>query len=525
MTGPGTYVFTPSVALIGRHILIYTLNGTADCPGARDTLYVRVRPVAGSVRVPADTALCATGAPFRVVGGLPAGGTWSGPGITGSRLTGYTFTPSPALAGSQAIIYTGAVIDTSQCPARAARRVNLNAGTVQLSIQDTLLCPTAGPQLLYASPTGGTWTGPGVAGTAAVGYTFTPSAALVGPQTLAYTAPPSTDPRQCLGAGQLRLRVVAGPLVTLDALAPISFCAAVPPHGEVLTGQPAGGVFGGPGVTGNRFNPALAGPGRHLLTYTVPFMTCTIVATTVAVVTQLGTISLPADTVLCAGQTPFRLRATPAGGSWSGLGVTAAGVFTPPAAPGTTVLTYALPGGCGTAPYRVTVPTQPTFAAHWTAPTCPGNNLAPRLLRFEATGAAAAQVQWDFGDGSAPATGAVVEHVYPAGRYQPQAGLPASSGAAGPCPRQVALPPVEVQAAEVPNIITPNQDGRNETFAPRVGGCPGRLQVFSRWGQKVFDSPMYHNEWAGEGLPAGLYYYLLGGDAATRLKGWVEIVR
>ncbi|WP_210514652.1 DUF7948 domain-containing protein [Hymenobacter terricola] len=530
VSGSG-YVFTPSPALVGHHLLTYVFAGTPDCPGASDTLSVTVRPVAGTATAPADTVMCSIAAPFRLRGGLPAGGVWSGPGVTGSVVAGYTFTPSPVLAGTQAVTlitltYTGPVTSPNICPPRARRVVRLNSGSVQLGAPALVVCPTAGPQVLQASPAGGTWTGPGVAGAPAAGYTFTPSPALVGMQTLSYSGPPSTDPAQCPGSGQLQLEVRAGPEPYLDPVPPVSFCTAVPPHGEVLTAQPAGGVFGGPGVVGNRFNPALAGPGRHTLTYTIRFLTCTIVATQVVEVTQLPPIRLPADTVLCADQTPFRLRATPAGGTWSGPGVTAAGIFTPPSTAGTTVLTYTLPGGCGAAPYRVTVPVQPTFAAGWTVPDCPGNLLAPRRLRFEATGPAAGQVQWDFGDGSAPATGAVVLHSYAAGHYLPQAALPASSGATGPCPRQFALPPVEVLPGNVPNIITPNNDGQNDTFAPALGGCPGRLQVFSRWGQPVFDSPVYHNEWGGEGLAAGIYYYLLGGAEGTaKVKGWVEIVR
>lgn len=36
-----------------------------------------------------------------------------------------------------------------------------------------------------------------------------------------------------------------------------------------LRGQPASGVFAGPGVSGDQFDPAKAGPGRHKITYTI----------------------------------------------------------------------------------------------------------------------------------------------------------------------------------------------------------------------------------------------------------------
>lgn len=520
-SGLGIYVFTPSMALVGKHILTYSFLGTAACPGATDTLSVTVRPVADSARVPADTTLCASSAPFRLRGGLPAGGVWSGPGVTGSLATGFTFTPSPTLVGSQSITYTGPVANPSTCPPKASRAIQLNSGIVQLYVPLSVVCSTAAPQVLQASPGGGIWTGPGVAGSPTLGYTFTPTPALIGPQTLSYSAPPTNDPTRCPGTGRLQMQVLAPPAIDIEPVQPISYCTAVPPHGEVLTAEPPGGVFGGPGVVGNRFNPAMVGPGHYTVTYTIRYLTCSYTATQEVEVLLLPPIHLPADTVLCADQTPFRLRASPAGGTWSGLGVTAAGIFTPPSAPGTTTLTYTLPGGCGTAPYHVTVPTEPTFTPRWSIPYCSTNLLAPLLLRFEATGPAASQAQWDFGDGSAPATGAVVEHSYAAGHFQPRAELPGNS--TGPCPHQFTLLPVDVQPAKLPNIITPNADGLNDTFAPSVGGCPGRLQVFSRWGQKVFDSPLYHNEWGGAGLAAGLYYYLLEGTART--KGWVEIVR
>ncbi|TLM95049.1 DUF7948 domain-containing protein [Hymenobacter jeollabukensis] len=537
-TGPGVtgnnisgYYFTPNLAGLGTHTLLYSFPGNRRCPMPTDTLLVIVRPPGGVATVPPDTVLCTSSGSIRLWGGLPAGGTWSGPGVTGSVATGFTFTPTAGMTGMLALKYTAP--DTSQrtCPAQKARMVQLGTGTtVTLSASRALVCAYSGRVALQATPTGGTWTGPGVTGSAAAGYFFTPSPALAGNQVLSYAGPASTVPGQCPGSGQLTIGVIVPPTVEFEPVPPVSFCVGVPPHGVVLAATPAGGTFSGPGVSGNRFNPALAGPGRHTLTYAVNFeallgIDCPITVTQEVEVILLSPISLPADTVLCLDLKPFQLRAQPAGGTWSGAGVTPTGLFTPPAAPGTSVLTYTLPGGCGSQPYRVTVPAELTPTASWTAPACQTTDVAPRLIRFEATGPTAGQVSWDFGDGTAPATGAVVEHRYlTAGTFQPRVGLPGAG--TGPCTTQLTLPPVAVQAAFLPNIITPNGDGDNDTFRPRVGGCPGYLQVFSRWGNQVYERRDYQGEWDGGRLPNGIYYYLLRApDGGITAKGWVEIVR
>ncbi|MDO7848984.1 gliding motility-associated C-terminal domain-containing protein [Hymenobacter sp. M29] len=534
-TGPGVlgsidhFSFSPTVAMVGGpHLLVYSLQGDADCTPVTDTMRILVLPAGGTARVPRDTAYCLSGGPMRLWGGTPAGGTWAGPGVTGSLATGYTFTPTPQLVGGQYLFYTGPPGNTPLCPGRARRLVFVrSAGLATLSVTDSIVCAAAGPQALSATPPGGRWTGPGVAGSVSAGFTFTPSAALAGVQTLSYTGPTPAD-TSCAYAGQLKVRVLPLPLVLFAPVGAVSICLAAPPHGVVLSASPAGGTFGGPGVVGNRFNPGDVGPGRYTLTYTwdFPELRCPIVVSQTVVVSVVPNVQVPTDTTLCNSQGPFQLRASPAGGTWRGPGVTANGMFTPPTTPGTVALYYELPGGCATAPYRITIPAAPGFTATWTALDCADNPVAPLRLRFAASGATASQVEWDFGDGSPAATGATVEHTYADGRFVPRAMLPNGSGPPGPCQRQVTLAPVEVQAALLPNIITPNNDGQNDFFAPRLGGCPGRLQVFSRWGQRVFDVPEYHNDWDGAGLPAGLYYYLFSrADGGERVKGWVEIVR
>ncbi len=95
----------------------------------------------------------------------------------------------------------------------------------------------------------------------------------------------------------------------------------------------------------------------------------------------------------------------------------------------------------------------------------------------------------------------------------------------------------------LPNIFTPNGDGKNDVFRPKTASTVlrTRIQVFNRWGRKVYESDQdpYIN-WtgaaAGEGntnglVSGGLYYYLAevqfadANNTRRTFKGWVEVVR
>ena len=76
------------------------------------------------------------------------------------------------------------------------------------------------------------------------------------------------------------------------------------------------------------------------------------------------------------------------------------------------------------------------------------------------------------------------------------------------------------------DMTGPTENENDRKIAPRVGGCAPRLQIFSRWGQQVYEDAAYRNTWDGTGLPAGIYYYLLTpADGAPPIKGWVEMVK
>ena len=81
------------------------------------------------------------------------------------------------------------------------------------------------------------------------------------------------------------------------------------------------------------------------------------------------------------------------------------------------------------------------------------------------------------------------------------------------------LPP---DLGDIYNGVTPNGDGKNETFVVQnIRYFPkNNIQIFNRWGAKVYEKDSYNNEFngysdgdvtigRGEKLPEGTYYYVL----------------
>ncbi len=415
----------------------------------------------------------------------------------------------------------------------AAFKLNFEPTTADVG-KDQALCVTAPPLALSGRPGGGFWTGPGVAGSVATGFTFTPSPTLVGAQVLTYTVPGAAN--ACTTSARLTVTVEASTPAT--ASAPASICASGGPV-ALTTGRPAGGIWTGPGVSGSVatgffFTPTQALLGTQQLSYTIiDPASCgggRTRATVAVVVLPAPTVVLPPDTVLCPGSSQsFRLRASPAGGVWTGPGISAGNVFSP-MLPGTSVLTYAVDSGKScpvVATRRITLLAQPVLAPTLIPGSCTPSAVAPVVVHYQqpATGLPAdAVLTWNFGDASRDTVGLDVTHTYfTEGTFHPRATLRFNQGR---CEQVATLPAVTVEKMFIPNAFTPNADRVNDFFEPRIGGCPPRLQIFSRWGQRVYESAAYHNDWNGTGLTPGIYYYLLTPpNGAPSIKGWVELLR
>lgn len=81
----------------------------------------------------------------------------------------------------------------------------------------------------------------------------------------------------------------------------------------------------------------------------------------------------------------------------------------------------------------------------------------------------------------------------------------------------------------VPNLITPNDDGKNESFSVAIDATSPTvsLRVYNQWGSQVFSSDNYKNDWYAEGNADGVYYYYIrmASEENCELKGWVQVLR
>lgn len=79
----------------------------------------------------------------------------------------------------------------------------------------------------------------------------------------------------------------------------------------------------------------------------------------------------------------------------------------------------------------------------------------------------------------------------------------------------------------IPNIITPNDDAYNQYFEIKgIEKGVWRLIVFNTWGNRVYSSPGYQNDWYAENISPGVYYYeLQNPHDKTSFKGWLHILR
>ncbi|MGV8879794.1 MAG: gliding motility-associated C-terminal domain-containing protein [Sphingobacteriaceae bacterium] len=87
----------------------------------------------------------------------------------------------------------------------------------------------------------------------------------------------------------------------------------------------------------------------------------------------------------------------------------------------------------------------------------------------------------------------------------------------------------------IPQGFSPNHDGVNDYFViRREGGKSPALDVYNRWGNRVFKDGNYENNWdgkctegihIGDDLPAGTYYYIIVFANDEKYTGYITLNR
>jgi gliding motility-associated-like protein len=87
----------------------------------------------------------------------------------------------------------------------------------------------------------------------------------------------------------------------------------------------------------------------------------------------------------------------------------------------------------------------------------------------------------------------------------------------------------ELETCVIPQGISPNGDGMNDTFDLSSFDVQS-LTIFNRNGVKVYEKTNYLDEWHGQSLdgdelPVGTYYYVMNYQGTKTKAAWVYINR
>jgi gliding motility-associated-like protein len=312
-SGPGVIGsnFNAGIAGLGTHIITYSYTNVNGCTNtATNTIIVKALPSVSFTGL--LVSQCVSSATYVLSGGTPAGGTYSGPGVTGTN-----FNASVAGAGVHTITYTYTDV-ISGCTNTATNTIVVKAlpvvsfpGVLKTKCVNWPAYPLSG-----GTPAGGTYSGPGV-----VGINFNPGLAGPGTHTITYSY---TDVISgCSNTATNTIVVNDLPVVTFPGVL-LSQCANSTTY-TLSGGLPAGGTYSGPGVTGNNFNASVAGVGTRTITYSYTSAEgCTNTATNTIVVKALPVVTFQGILASqCVSSVTYLLSGgTPAGGTYSGPGVT-----------------------------------------------------------------------------------------------------------------------------------------------------------------------------------------------------------
>ncbi|MES2630108.1 MAG: T9SS type A sorting domain-containing protein [Bacteroidota bacterium] len=310
-TGSGTFAAAIPALAAGSG---YQLRIRSSVPAYTDNVNLSALTIftPPTVNFAPLSSVCLGSPAFTLTGGTPAGGTYAGTSVTSGKF-------DPKTSGSGLFVLSYSYTDANGCNATdtSAIQVNQLPGVTLGAINPA--CSNGGlVSLTTGTPEGGSYSGTGV-----TGNQLDPASGSVGSRKILYTY---TDANGCQGTASTTIVINSVPSVSLADQPAICINS-----GEVKLygGLPSGGSYSGTGVSNGKFDPS-AGTGSYTVTYSYTRLTtgCTGTASKKISVISKPEIAFALQTAICTNEAALTLSATPAGGSFSGPGVSN-GTFNP----------------------------------------------------------------------------------------------------------------------------------------------------------------------------------------------------
>ncbi|GDX52664.1 hypothetical protein LBMAG27_17110 [Bacteroidota bacterium] len=299
--GAVSYVWSPAASLnnsTGTTVTsspivstTYTIVGTSGV-GCSDqaTVVVSVLPFPTINIIPVNSSIC-SGASVNLIANGANTYVWS-PSTGLNNSTNSTVTASPIAS----ITYTVSGIGANGCSATASTVITVNSiPVINISPVSPSICAGGNVQLTASGASTYSWNPP-----TALSSNSIPNPVATPVVTSTYTVT-GTSAQNCSSTAQVVVTVNPIPNVSFSGL---NAANCITSAANNLTGNPAGGVFSGTGITGNNFDPSLAGTGGpYTITYSYTDANgCSNTSTQQTSVSAGATITASAvNNSICAG--------------------------------------------------------------------------------------------------------------------------------------------------------------------------------------------------------------------------------
>ncbi len=164
----------------------------------------------------------------------------------------------------------------------------------------------------------------------------------------------------------------------------------------------------------------------------------------------------------------------------------------------------------------------------------PSGGIAPVSINFTNTSVNNSSNLWNFGNGTNGTAANGNANYTSAGIYTVTLVIQNADGCFATVTRTIEI--TESGLGIIPELITPNGDGKNETFEVKgIERYPNsNLEIYNRWGNLVYSKSNYDNSWDGSAnfkgtskgkLPVGTYYFILNlnDSEGKSFKGFVQL--